>query len=36
MGQHLVIPNEMRENVSRAIHYGHAGRDALLWEASNL
>ena len=36
MDQRLVIPKEMRENVMRAIHYGHAGRDAMLREAFDL
>ena len=32
----LVIPKDMRENVLRAIHFGHAGRDAMLREASDI
>ena len=36
MDKRLVIPKEMRENVMRAIDYGHAGQDAMLREASNL
>ena len=36
MDQRLVIPKEMQENVLRAIHYGHAGRDAMLREAADL
>ena len=36
MDQRLVIPKDMRENVLRAIHFGHAGRDALLREASDV
>ena len=36
MDQRLVIPKEMRENILRAIHYGHAGRDAMLREAADL
>ena len=36
MDQRLVIPKDMRENVLRAIHFGHAGRDAMLREASDV
>ena len=36
MDQLLVIPKDMRENVLRAIHFGHAGRDAMLREASDV
>ena len=32
----LVIPKNMRENVLRAIHFGHAGRDAMLKEAADI
>ena len=34
MDQRLVIPNGRRENSLGAIHYGQAGRDAILKEAS--
>ena len=33
MDNRLVIPKNMRENALRAIHFGHAGRDAMLREA---
>ena len=36
MDQRLIIPKDMRENVLRAIHFGHAGRDAMLREASDV
>ena len=39
MDNRLVIPKDMRENVLRAIHFGHAGRDgrdAMLREASDI
>ena len=36
MDQRLVIPKDMRGNVLRAIHFGHAGRDAMLREASDV
>ena len=36
MDQRLVLPEDMRENVLRAIHFGHAGRDAMLREASDV
>ena len=36
MDQLLVIPKDMRENVLRAIHFGHAGRHAMLREASDV
>ena len=36
MDQRLVIPKGMRQNVLRAIHFGHAGRDAMLREASDV
>ena len=36
MDQRLVIPKDMRENVLRAIHFGHAGRDTMLREASDV
>ena len=32
----LVIPKDMRENILRAIHYYHAGRDSMLREASDI
>ena len=32
----LVIPKDMRENMIRAIHFGHAERDAMLREASDV
>ena len=32
----LVIPKDMRDNIMRAIHYGHAGRDSMLREASDI
>ena len=35
MDNRLVIPKDMRENVLRAIHSGHAGRDEMLREASD-
>ena len=34
MDQRFVIPKDMRENLLRAIHFGHAGRDAMLREAA--
>ena len=36
MDNRLVIPKNMRENVLRAIHFGHAGRDAMLKEAADI
>ena len=36
MDNRLVIPKDMRENVLRAIHFGHAARDAMLREASDI
>ena len=36
MDNRLVVPKDMRENVLRAIHFGHAGRDAMLREASDI
>ena len=36
MDQRLVIPKDMRENLLRAIHFGHAGRDAKLKEAADV
>ena len=36
MDQRLVIPEDMREIVLRAIHFGHSGRDAMLREASDV
>ena len=36
MDNRLVIPKDMRENMLRAIHFGHAGRDAILREASDV
>ena len=36
MDNRLVIPKDIRENVLRAIHFGHAGRDAMLREASDI
>ena len=36
MDQILVIPKDLRENVLRAIHFGHAGRDAMLRETSDV
>ena len=36
MDHRLVIPKDMRENMLRAIHFGHAGRDAMLREASDV
>ena len=36
MDQRLVIPKDMRENVLRSIHFEHAGRDAMLREASDV
>ena len=36
MDNRLVIPKHMRENVFRAIHLGHARRDAMLREAADL
>ena len=36
MDNRLVIPKDMRENILRAIHFGHAGRDAMLREASDI
>ena len=32
----LVIPKDMRENLLRAIHFDHAGRDAMLREAADV
>ena len=36
MDNRLVIPKNMRENVLRDIHFGHAGRDAMLKEAADI
>ena len=36
MDNRLVISKNMRENVLRAIHFGHAGRDAMLKEAADI
>ena len=36
MDNRLVIPKDIRENILRAIHYGHAGRDSMLREASDI
>ena len=36
MDHRLVIPKDLRENMLRAIHFGHAGRDAMLREASDV
>ena len=36
MDHRFVIPKDMRENMLRAIHFGHAGRDAMLREASDV
>ena len=36
MDHRLVIPKDMRENMLRAIHFGHAGRDVMLREASDV
>ena len=36
MDHRLVIPKDMRENMLRAIHFGHARRDAMLREASDV
>ena len=36
MDQRLVIPKDMRENLLRATHFGHAGRDAMLREAADV
>ena len=36
MDQRLVIPKDMRENLLCAIHFGHAGRDAMLKEAADV
>ena len=35
MNQRLVIPKDMRENLLRAIHFGHAVRVAMLREATS-
>ena len=34
--ERLVIPKNMRENMLNAIHFGHAGRDAMLREAADV
>ena len=36
MDQRLVIPKDMHENVLGAIHFGHAGRDAMSRDASDV
>ena len=36
MDERLVIPRDMRDNMLSAIHFGHAGRDAMLREASEV
>ena len=32
----MIISKNMRENVLRSKHFGHAGRDAMLREASDV
>ena len=36
MDNRLVIPKDMRENVLRAIHFGHAGSDSMLRESADI
>ena len=36
MDNRSVIPKDMRDNIMRAIHYGRAGRDSMLREASDI
>ena len=36
MDNRLVILKDMRKNVLRAIHFGHAGRDAMLRDAPDI
>ena len=36
MEDRLVIPKDMRDNMLSAIHFGHAGRDAMLHEAADV
>ena len=36
MDNRLVIPKDMRENVLRAKHFGHAGRDSMLRESADI
>ena len=36
LDERLVIPEDMRENMLTAIHFGHAGRDAMLREAADV
>ena len=36
MEERLVIPKDMRDNMLSAIHFGHAGRDAMLREAADV
>ena len=36
MDHRLVIPKNMQENLLRAIHFGHAGRDSMLREAAGV
>ena len=36
MDHRLVISKDMRENILRAIYFGHAGRDAMLRESSDV
>ena len=36
MDNRSVIPKDMRENVLRAVHFGHAGRDAMLRETVDI
>ena len=36
MDHRLVIPKDLRKNMLRAIHFGHAGRDAMLRKASDV
>ena len=36
MDERLVIPKEMRDNMLSAIHFRHAGRDAMLREAADV
>ena len=36
LDERLVIPKDMRDNMLTAIHFGHAGRDAVLREAAEV
>ena len=36
MDKCLVIPKDMRENVLRALHFRHSGREAMLKEAADI